>query len=169
MKTYRNRMAGMAAFALIVISANAGPAAGQAVMQIKFTIAPEMSCQGATPREEALLRHEIQVMHPEVLPLRVIFVPHWKYVATTRIYHLHVPTGYTSAMFTHLPSRTVFIDADRYVSDDSFGYWMAHELGHLVTNSVKEADAERAAAAYRKRLKAVRHELALQKISFSAN
>jgi len=107
----------------------------------------------ATPGQEASLRAQVQVMHPEVLPLRVIFVPHWKYLDNTRIWHLHLPTGYTSAMFTHLASRTVFIDQDRYMGGDWLGYWMAHELGHLVTNSVREEDAEKAAAKFRKRLK----------------
>ena len=107
---------------------------------------------GATPKQEAILRAQIEVMHPEVLPLRVIFVPHWKYLDTTKTFQLHVPTGYTSALFSHLPSRTVFIDADRYQSDDSLGYWMAHELGHLATNSSKESDAEKGARELRKRL-----------------
>ena len=107
---------------------------------------------GATPKQEAILRAQIEVMRPEVLPLRVIFVPHWKYLDTTKTFQLHVPTGYTSALFSHLPSRTVFIDADRYQSDDSLGYWMAHELGHLATNSVKESDAEKGARELRKRL-----------------
>jgi hypothetical protein len=107
---------------------------------------------GATPHQEALVRSQIQIMQPAVRPLRVFFVPHWKYVDNARIFHLHVPTGYTSALFTHLPSRTVFIDADRYL-DESLGYWLAHELGHLVTNSVKELDAETAAKEFRKRLK----------------
>ncbi len=111
---------------------------------------------GATPREEAQVRTQIQIMHPEVLPLRIVFVPHWKYVDTARTFRLHVPTGFTSAMFTHLPSRTVFIDADRYVSEDSLGYWVAHELGHLATNSTKENDAEKAAGELRKRLKKAR-------------
>jgi hypothetical protein len=84
-------------------------------------------------------------------------VPHWKYVNNTRIFRLHVPTGYTSAMFTHLPSRTVFIDADRYI-DESLGYWLAHELGHLATSSPREDDAEKAAHEYRKRLKQTRSE-----------
>jgi len=88
-----------------------------------------------------------------MLPLRVVFVPHWKYVDNTRIFHLHVPTGYTSAMFTHLPSRTVFIDDDRYMGKDWLGYWIAHELGHLATNSTREEDAERAAREFRRRLK----------------
>jgi hypothetical protein len=61
-------------------------------------------------------------------------------------------------MFTHLPSRSVFIDSDRYVSDDSLGYWVAHELGHLAANSAKEEDAEKAAREYRKRLKKARIE-----------
>src|SRR5260370_9205082 len=56
-------------------------------------------------------------------------------------------------MFTHLPSRSVFIDSDRYVSDDSLGYWVAHELGHLAANSASESDADKAAREYRKRLK----------------
>jgi hypothetical protein len=107
---------------------------------------------GASPQQEALVRTQIQIMQPAVLPLRVFFVPHSKYVDNARIFHLHVPTGYTSAMFTHLPIRTVFIDADRYI-DESLGYWLAHELGHLVTNSAKEQDAERAAHEFRKRLK----------------
>jgi hypothetical protein len=111
---------------------------------------------GASPQQEALIRAQIQIMQPAVLPLRVFFVPHWKYVDNTRIFQLHVPTGYTSAMFTHLPSRTIFIDADRYVSDYSLGYWVAHELGHLATNSAKEEDAEKAAREFRRRLKVER-------------
>jgi hypothetical protein len=111
---------------------------------------------GATAQQEALVRTQIQVMQPEVLPLRVIFVPHWKYVVTAKTFLLHVPAGYTSAMFSHLPSRTVFIDSDRYVSDDSLGYWIAHELGHLATNSASEGDADRAARQLRKRLKDAR-------------
>jgi hypothetical protein len=107
---------------------------------------------GATPKQEALLRSQLQIMHPEILPLRIVFVPHWKYIDTARTFQLHVPTGYTSALFTHLPSRTTFIDADRY-NDDSLGYWMAHELGHIATNSTKESDAEKAAAPFRARLK----------------
>src|SRR5712692_9075455 len=108
---------------------------------------------GASPQQEALVRAQIQIMQPAVLPLRVFFVPHWKYVDNTRIFRLHVPTGYTSAMFTHLPSRTVFIDTDRYINDASLGYWMAHELGHLVTNTSKESDADKAASLFRGRLK----------------
>jgi hypothetical protein len=108
---------------------------------------------GATPQQEALVRAQIWVMKPAVLPLRIIFLPHWKYVDTARTFRLHVPTGYTSAMFSHLPSRTVFIDAERYVSDDSLGYWVAHELGHLASNSASESEADKAAREYRKRLK----------------
>lgn len=92
-------------------------------------------------------------MHAEILPLRIVFVPHWKYLDTARTFRLHVPKGYTSAMFTNLPSRTVFIDTDRYINDDAVGYWMAHELGHLATNSAKESDAEKAAGPFRARLK----------------
>lgn len=107
--------------------------------------------QGATPQQEAEVRSLIESMQPAVLPLRVVFVPHWKYVDNTRIFRLHVPTGYTSALFTHLPSRTVFIDADRYF-DESLGYWLAHELGHLVANSAKEDDAEKVAKKLRRTL-----------------
>jgi hypothetical protein len=120
--------------------------------------APEPSANsytviGATPQQEALVRAQIRAMQPAVLPLRIIFVPHWKYVDTAQTFRLHVPTGYTSAMFTHIPSRSVFIDSDRYVNDDSLGYWMAHELGHLATNSPKESDAEKVAHEYRKRIR----------------
>ena len=107
---------------------------------------------GATPKQEALLRAQIEARRPDLLPLRIIFVPHWKYVDTTKAFQLHVPIGYTSAMFTHLPSRTVFIDADRILNENSLGYWMAHELGHLATNNVKESDAEKGARELRKRL-----------------
>ncbi len=158
MKAYLSRTLGVALSGLIAMGKDADPAA-QEVIQVKVLTQQEMTCQGATPREEALIRSQIQIMNPEVLPLRIIFVPHWKYVDNSRIFHLHVPAGYTSTMFTHLPSRTVFVDADRYVSDDSLGYWMAHELGHLATNSSREQDAEKAARDYRKRLRAARHVL----------
>jgi hypothetical protein len=92
----------------------------------------------ATTEQEAALRAQIRLMHPDVLPLRVFFVPRWKYLAAALDFHLHVPTGYGSLMFTHLPSRTVFIDNDRYAGEDWLGHWIAHELGHLVTNSTKE-------------------------------
>jgi hypothetical protein len=92
-------------------------------------------------------------MHPEVLPLRVLFVPHWKYLDAARAFQLHVPTGFGSLMFTHLASRTVYIDNDRYMGTDWLGHWMAHELGHLASKSAKEEDAERAAREFRKRLK----------------
>ena len=107
----------------------------------------------ATPAQEAALRAQIRLMHPEVLPLRVFFVPHWKYLDNARIFHLHVPAGYGSFMFTHLPSRTVFIDNDRYQDESWLGYWMAHELGHLISNSTKESDAEKVAREFRRRLK----------------
>jgi hypothetical protein len=108
---------------------------------------------GATPAQERALRAQIRLMHPEVLPLRVFFVPHSKYIDNARIFQLHVPTGYASLMFTHLPSRTVFIDNDRYIGEDWLGHWIAHELGHLAKNSPKEEDAEKAAREFRKCLK----------------
>ncbi len=39
---------------------------------------------GASPQQEALVRAQIQIIQPAVLPLRVFFVPHWKYVDNTR-------------------------------------------------------------------------------------
>jgi hypothetical protein len=129
------------------------------VIEEATTIEPSASSYtvlGATAQQEALVRAQIRAMQPRVLPLRILFVPHWKYVDTARIFRLHVPKGYTSAMFTHLPSRTVFIDSDRYVSDDSLGYWIAHELGHLAANSASESDADRVAREFRKRLKDAR-------------
>jgi hypothetical protein len=107
----------------------------------------------ATPVQEAALKAQIGQIHPDVLPLRIIFVPHWKYLESARAFQLHVPTGFGSVMFTHLPSRTVFIDNDRYLGEDWLAHWFAHELGHLATNSPKEEDAERIARQYRKRLK----------------
>ena len=138
-----------------------GQTSGKAKLASAEATAPEPSANiyavlGATSEQESLVRVQIRVMQPDVYPLRVLFVPHWKYVDTARIFHLHVPTGYTSAMFTHLPSRSVFIDSDRYVSDGSLGYWVAHELGHLAANSASESDADKAAREYRKRLKDAR-------------
>jgi len=113
---------------------------------------------GATADQETLLRSQIQAMHPEVCPLRIIFVPHWKYVDAARTFRLHVPKGMSSVMFTHLPSRTIFIDHDHYLGSAWLGYWTAHELGHLVTNSVDERHAEKAAREFRRRLKSLNKE-----------
>ena len=108
---------------------------------------------GATTEQETVLRQQVGRMHPEVLPTRVVFVPHWKYLDNARIFQLHVPSGWTSVMFTHLPSRTVFVDNDRYLGEEWLGHWMAHELGHLALNSPKEEDAERVAKKLRLVLK----------------
>ncbi len=151
---------GMALFFLGIVQTSRGQgngttnavSPGEAITAIS---ANSYVVQGATAQQEALVRAQIQTMQPAVLPLRVVFVPHWKYVDNTRIFHLHVPAGYTSALFTHLPSRTIFIDADRYF-DEILGYWLAHELGHLVTNSTKEDNAEKAAREFRKRLESSR-------------
>ena len=113
----------------------------------------DYSVIGATPDQEFGLRRAIEAMSPKVLPFRVVFVPHWKYLDDARILRLHVPTGYMSQMFTHLPTRTVYIDTARYQGEDWLGHWMAHELGHLATNSVREEDAEKVAREFRKRLK----------------
>jgi hypothetical protein len=137
-----------------------GQTNGNSRLVSEETTEPEPSASytvlGATAQQEALVRAQMRVMQPEVLPLRIMFLPHWKYIDTTRTFRLHVPAGYTSAMFTHLPSRSVFIDSDRYVSDDSLGYWLAHELGHLAANSASESDADKAAREFRKRLKDAR-------------
>jgi hypothetical protein len=138
-----------------------GQTSGSAKLVMTEATAPEPSANtyavlGATPQQEALVRAQIRIMQPDVYPLRVLFVPHWKYVDTARTFRLHVPVGFTSAMFTHLPSRSVFIDSDRYVSNDSLGYWVAHELGHLAANNASESDADKAAREYRKRLKDAR-------------
>ena len=74
-------------------------------------------------------------------------------LATAFHFRLHVPTGYATFMFTHLPSRTVFIDKDRYVGENWLGHWIAHELGHLAKDSPKEEDAESAAHEFRRLLK----------------
>jgi len=79
---------------------------------------------------------------PAVLPLRVLFVPHWKYTAPPkpfafiahRLHQRHV---------THLASRSVFIDADRYVSEDSLDTGCARTRASSA-NSVQENDAEKA-------------------------
>jgi hypothetical protein len=117
---------------------------------------------GATAEQESSLRSQIQMVRPDVLPLRVLFVPHWKYLDAARAFQLRVPKGFGSLMFTHLASRTVYIDNDRYLGTDWLGRWIAHELGHLASNSTKEEDAEKAAREYRKRLRDAPKEDALQ-------
>jgi hypothetical protein len=64
--------------------------------------------QGATPEREAVLRQQIQLMHPSVLPYRVRFVPHWQYVYAARMYHLRVPRGMQSSLACMIrgPRRT---------------------------------------------------------------
>ena len=120
------------------------------------TSATTYTVQGATRKQESLLRAQIQIMQPDVFPRRIIFVPHWQYLYAAKMYQLHVPTGMSSKMFTHLASRSVYIDADLCGGQDWLGHWMAHELGHLAMNSAREDDAERAACEYRKRLKDAR-------------
>ncbi len=113
------------------------------------------SVQGTTPEREQLLRTQLEAMHPVVLPNRIVFVPHWQYVNATRMYHLHVPTGMTGRMFTHLPSRSIYIDSDFYDGADWLGHRMAHELGHLERNNTDENEAEKSAALYRRRLERI--------------
>jgi hypothetical protein len=126
------------------ISASTAPSSGG----LAYTV------QGTTPERERVLRSQIVAMQPAVLPYRILFVRHWQYLYAAKVCHLHVPTGMTSKMFTHLPSRSVYIDADFYGGDNWLGHWMAHELGHLEKNNADENEAEKAAAQYRRRLKA---------------
>ena len=136
------------------VGANPAVAGVERVEKVKTgAVAAGYVVQGATPRQEALLSCLMQAMQPDIIPSRIIFVPHWKYLHAARTYRLHVPTGMASKMFTHLASRTVFVDNDYYGGDESLGYWMAHELGHMASNSTDENDAERAAKPYRKRLR----------------
>jgi hypothetical protein len=114
--------------------------------------------QGATQSQEELVGEELRIVRPEVAPSRIIFVPHWKYIYAAKVYQLHVPTGMSSVMFTHLSSRSVFVDQDHILSDEALVHWMAHELGHLATNSSREDDAERAAGPLRARFKVRRTE-----------
>jgi len=108
---------------------------------------------GANRHQEALVRAQIHAMRPVVYALRIVFAPHWKYLDNSRILRLHVPTGYASVMFTHLPSRSVFIDNNRYIGEEWLSHWIAHELRHLGTNNAREEDADRAARRFRQRLK----------------
>jgi hypothetical protein len=107
---------------------------------------------GASGSQEAAVRMDLERMQPEVMPSRVIFLSHKKYLEAATAFTLHVPKGYQSLMFTHLPSRTVFIDNSKYQDEKWLGYWLAHELGHLASNSTLEGDAERFAKIYRRRL-----------------
>jgi hypothetical protein len=154
-------------WAAVLFLGFAAPAAAQADRSAKSLSGNEASRQvsatgyvvmGAMPVQEALVRNQIQVMRPAVLPLRICFVSHWKYVNAARTFRLHVPTGFSSVMFTHLPSRTIFVDNDRYLGEAWLGNWIAHELGHLATNSTREDDAEKAAHEYRKRLRRAGNE-----------
>lgn len=118
---------------------------------------------GASPLLEQLVRINIRVMEPDVLPRRIVFFSHLKYLHSTRVFQLRVPPGYTSTMFTHLPSATVFIDRDYCDDLDWFADRFAHELGHLKSGSPSEGEADRAARIYRERLRAFRAKSKTQK------
>ena len=129
---------------------------GSGLFTVNSAASPEnlaYTVQGASQERKRLLRTQIQAMQPSVLPHRILFVPHWQYIYATKIYHLHVPRGMMSKMFTHLPSRSIYIDGDLYGGEDWLGHWMAHELGHLERNNADENEAEKVAAEYRRRLK----------------
>jgi len=111
------------------------------------------SIQGATVEQESLLREAVQAMRPVVLPSRIVFEPHWKYLYATKMFHLHVPAGMASQMFTHLASRSVFVDVDYCSTGECLSRCIAHELGHLEHRSASESDAEKAASIYRRNLR----------------
>jgi hypothetical protein len=114
------------------------------------------ACRARQSNPPTLVRAQMRLMQPKVLPYRIIFYPPWKYMDTARIFRAHTPTGFSHTMFTPMPSRSVFIDKDRYSGEEWLAHWMAHELGHLAANSASEEDAEKVAREYRKRLKGAR-------------
>jgi hypothetical protein len=146
----------MAAFSLVAVAPGQQQQTGNLTSVAGVPVFPSegamFTVQGTSPERKRLVRSQIQVMQPAVLPSRVIFVPHWQYIYATKGYHLHVPSGMTSKMFTHLASRSVYIDTDRYGGDEWLGHWMAHELGHLEANNADENEAEKKANKYRRRL-----------------
>jgi len=76
---------------------------------------------GATSEQEALVRAQMRIMQPDVYPLRVLFVPHWKYVDTGRTFRSICRWIYQRYVHATYPAEACFIDSDRYVSDDSLG------------------------------------------------
>jgi hypothetical protein len=110
---------------------------------------------GASPLLERFVRSQIQVMQPEVPPRRIVFVSHERYLESTKAFHLHIPRGYVSTMFTHMPSGSIFIDDDRCYDKGTLADRLAHELGHLTSDSANEQAADQAARIYRKCLRAV--------------
>jgi len=52
-----------------------------------------------------------------------------------------VPAGYTRAVFTHLPSPTVFIDADHSINDEPLGFWLARTLGNQQSQDAEKGPA----------------------------
>jgi len=87
---------------------------------------------GTTPEQGALVRAQIRVMQPDVYPLRVFFAPHWKYIDTTRTFRLHVPAGYTSAMFTsHSDTPRAFTKVSLTNSASRASPWRALRVLHF--------------------------------------
>ena len=41
---------------------------------------------GATSKQEALVRAQARVMQPNIYPLRILFVLHWKYIDTAKAF-----------------------------------------------------------------------------------
>ena len=74
-------------------SDSANPGSTEFLAPVAEPVRESVAVIGATPLQEAALRAQIRLIHPEVLPLRVFFVPHWKYLDNARIFHLCVPIG----------------------------------------------------------------------------
>ena len=99
---------------------NGGPAQAPTVAgALVFEPATEgYAVKDATPSQESALHAQIQLINPPVLPLQIFFIPHWKYLNATRAFQLHIPKKYSSLIFTHLPSQTIFVDNDRYQNEE---------------------------------------------------
>ena len=79
-----------------IVQFSCGQTSGSSILVNAATNALEppantYAVMGATPQQEVLVRTQIQVMQPSILPLRVIFVPHWKYEDAARIFSCTCP------------------------------------------------------------------------------
>jgi hypothetical protein len=82
-------------------SGSAAPAGREASMAASAAVRETSTIDSyivfnAPPAQEAALRVQIRLTHPDVLPLRVFFVPHGKYLAAARDFQLHVPKATAS-------------------------------------------------------------------------
>jgi len=58
---------------------------------------------GATSEQETLVRDQIRIMQPDVYPLRVLFVSHWKYVERPEPFASMCPLIYQR--YVHAPTQ----------------------------------------------------------------